>query len=660
MISNRFKWALLGLVLFFFMTSLSASVRADSGKKTKVYWFIPDGFRADRKEFNIYYWAKSGELPNLKKMMDEGCRGYSRPTFPGHTPVNFATLMTGVSPIVHGVADGTMRLEGSPLNRVLTSGFSSFAKWVEPIWVQLEKMGSLVTLQSIPGSTPPELSRGNTIKGRWGAWGVDVPAIIFQDKQNEKLMIEMGQNKKLFSMGSDLTRFTESANSHDWKISLPKNTQNSNSFEVNLSNRGYSLYGIVTKGSNGDYDQIRLSHDKSSTLVDLKVGQWSEWLPVTLDNRIETFMKIKMIRLGSRGEFRLRIIYDGLNSLTTSPSIIADKMRSEVGHMVDYVDSYPPQLIYFPEDKTTFLEESNLSWDWHLKAVPFLAKSLDSDVVIQSIYSPNQMLTSRWWLPFLDKESRRYQEKSDSDRSVLWSEVKAMYKKADDVLGEILKDTDSNWYVVLSSDHGVIPLYREVRLNNLFYRKGWLKYKFNPLTQENEINWDKTQVIYLQMNNIYINPTGLGGLYKRANSAEYTKLRSEVQNLLENLTDPDTGVKVTSHIWTHEKALDAGLPESRVGDLIISNAAQYLWSEDISEKKEVFVGTLKGGYKQGVWPKDIEGMLTPFVIMGPGIKKGCEIKEPIQHIDQYATLARILGLHPPYKAEGRVLEEIFK
>ena len=38
----------------------------------KLYWFIPDGMRADPGLFNVFKWAQEGKLPNIKKMMDNG------------------------------------------------------------------------------------------------------------------------------------------------------------------------------------------------------------------------------------------------------------------------------------------------------------------------------------------------------------------------------------------------------------------------------------------------------------------------------------------------------------------------------------------------------------------------------------------------------------
>ena len=134
----------------------------------KLYWFIPDGLRAEPDVFKIYEWARQGYLPNIKKMMEQGSYGYSLPVFPSHTPVNFAALLTGTHPQTNGVADGPMHTEGNPLNKVSVGGFSSVARKVPAVWTHLEKNGYKVGIISTPGSTPPEIENGFVIRGRWG------------------------------------------------------------------------------------------------------------------------------------------------------------------------------------------------------------------------------------------------------------------------------------------------------------------------------------------------------------------------------------------------------------------------------------------------------------------------------------------------------------
>lgn len=161
-------------------TDVPSEVAQSSVQTKKLYWFIPDGMRAEPHLFNIYAWAREGKLPNIKHMMDNGVYGFCKPVYPGHTPVNFATLFTGAYPQVHGVSDGPMHVEARPLTKPSVAGFSSTAKRVEPMWVTLEKQGRKVAVLSIPGSTPPELQNGYTMVGRWGGWGASFYAVNFE------------------------------------------------------------------------------------------------------------------------------------------------------------------------------------------------------------------------------------------------------------------------------------------------------------------------------------------------------------------------------------------------------------------------------------------------------------------------------------------------
>lgn len=94
------------IILLLAGVALIGYQKLSTKKSLKLYWFIPDGVRAEPGLFNIYQWAEEGKLPNIKKMMEMGSYGFSRPTFPTHTPTNFATLLTGTYPEIHGVDDG--------------------------------------------------------------------------------------------------------------------------------------------------------------------------------------------------------------------------------------------------------------------------------------------------------------------------------------------------------------------------------------------------------------------------------------------------------------------------------------------------------------------------------------------------------------------------
>lgn len=624
--------------------------------------------RADPDLFDVFRWAREGTLPNIAKMMERGSYGFAIPVFPSHTPVNFATLLTGKLPKKHYVADGPMHTEGNPLNKVSIGGFSSAAKKAEPIWVTLERARKSVFLLSVPGSTPPELERGVTVRGRWGGWGADFHPTIFEEKADNPLRYRIGREARLFAFGPPLTVF-ESGEPADrqWENVPPSFSA---PLQVSLSAYGATSHAYVYDSTDDgvkNHDRILFSYDKKRHITDLGKGEWSDWKPFKLAWRfgkeavpVDSFVRIKIVRLDGTGMFRIRFLYDNLNEYIVHPSGNLKALRENIGPMVDFVDNFPPQLIYYPEDKETFLEEMNFSFEWHFAATDYILVDYSPDVLISDIYSPNQMLTSRWWLGYIDPRSARYNDVDEKERARLWNEVLDMYRKIDDIVGVLLENADDDAYVVLSSDHGACPLNRSVRLNNLFAEKGWLRFTVDKETGEPVIDWRNSTVIYLKMLNIYVSPSGLSGDWRRGSGGEYERLRDEVVDALRELKDPETGERPVAKIVKWEEAdrlLD--LPKERVGDLVVANASGYGWNEEVTESKEVFTIPLVTGYKQAIPPSE-KCLWTPFLIAGPGVRKDHMIRDPIYLQDQHPTILRLLGEKVDPSVDGRVVEEILR
>lgn len=511
---KRERVSLIILLIFFVAFIVSNQFLKSNTRGLKLYWFIPDGVRAEPGLFNIYKWADEGKLPNIKKMMERGSYGFTRPTFPTHTPTNFASLLTGTYPEVHAVVDGPMHIEGRPLDKVAIGGFRSVAKKVPAIWTTLEDVGYKVALISIPGSTPPEINKGVVLRGRWGGWGADFHALNFESRGNLLQRITQGRASRLFFFGPQLTQYLDGKIPEGWQ-NAPQSF--SEPFELELNGWGAVVFVYIfdsTDDGMENYDRVAFSLDKKEIFAELAQGQWGEWQPITLkwkgeDKEVEVLSDVKatVIKLDEDGFFRIRLFYNNLNPYITHPFEAADAMKSSIGPMVDFVDNFPPQLIYYQEDKQTFLDEANMSFNWHKDAASAVVTSFSPNVVIHDIYTPNQMLTSRWWMGYIDPNSARYEDVSEEERENLWQEVKDMYKKLDDIIGEILKVADRNTFVVLTADHGAAPLDRWVHLNNLFARKGWLKFSINSNTGEPIIDWENSKVIYLKMAHVYINPT---------------------------------------------------------------------------------------------------------------------------------------------------------
>jgi predicted AlkP superfamily phosphohydrolase/phosphomutase len=629
----------------------------------KLYWFIPDGMRAEPSLFTVFKWAQEGKLPNIKKLLERGSYGYSYPNFPSHTPTNFAALLTGSYPEVNGVDDGPMREIGKPLDAVAVPGFRSTAKKVAPIWKTLEENNLKVAIISVPGSTPPELQKGVVLRGRWGGWGPDFFALTYETKGDLSQRIMQGRAARFFYFGPQLTNYLDDAPASGWS-GEPQSF--SPAKEIVMTPWGATIYAYVydsTDDKTVNYDKVAFSLDKKTIISSIAPGSWTDWSPITLSWKsnndtvpINSQFRATVIKLGN-GFFRIRVLFNTINQFTTFPKEAADKMNETVGPQVDFADNFPAQLVYYPEDKKVFMDEAGFSFDWHTKAVGAVIKQFVPDVVIHDIYTPNQMLTSRWWMSGIDPKSTTYATTDQKERDVLWNEVQDMYVKLDGVIGEVLKNTGPNTYVVLSSDHGAVPLNTYINLNNLFIKKGWLKATIDPKTGEPIIDWKSSKVIYLKMAHVYINPNGLDGNYARASGPAYDALRSDVITSLKELKD-DQGVSPIADIVTWEQAKELmRMDPDRAGDLIIANAPGYGWNEEMTADMALFSHPLVSGYKQAIKAKDVPGMWTPFIIAGPGIKANHYLgDEPFSLIDQYPTIMKALGVATPPFVQGKALD----
>ena len=628
---------------------------------TKLSWFIPDGLRADPNLFNIFEWAREGKLPNIKRMMEMGSYGYSIPVFPSHTPANFAALVTGMYPKSNGVPDGPMRIEGRPLEKPSVGGFSSGARKVPAIWGEMGKDKSIVLL-SMPGSTPPELKQNAvTIRGRWGGWGADLHSVIYE-KMSIEQRTKLARNSRLFMQGMELTQYIDPNSNLKWP-----NTSNGSKEEfIRFEFFGLPIYGKLqqsNKSAGTKFDSISLSRDMDKVDAFLKQGQWSKWIPVTVvwnDRKVKTNIKFNLIAIGPGDFFRVRLVADNLNDFIVEPSSVSAELESDIGPMVDFPDNFPSQLVYYPEDKKVFLQEAEMSIKWHRNVIAPIYKRYNPDIFIHDIYTPNQMLTSRWWMGYIDPISERYGDVTKAERDRLWSEVKGMYRGIDEIVGKTLDSADKNTLVVFSSDHGVIPLNKSVQLNNLFAKNGWITYDINPKTGEPIIDWEKSKVVFLKMSNIYINPNGLGPVYKRSSGPEYEALRNEVIYALESLRDEKGVAPLDAAVKWENVSSELNLPPDRTGDLVVANKPGFGWSEDLTSNLQFFTVPLETGYKQAVFADNVPGLWAPFIIVGNGVKKNHQIAKPIRHIDQLPTIFKAMNVEIPSKVEGKSVDEIFK
>jgi predicted AlkP superfamily pyrophosphatase or phosphodiesterase len=202
------------------------------------------------------------------------------------------------------------------------------------------------------------------------------------------------------------------------------------------------------------------------------------------------------------------------------------------------------------------------------------------------------------------------------------------------LLGALGTDGLDRTSVVVVSDHGFLPVKREIRPNVRLRRLGLLR----PNAAGDVERADARFV----MNH------GAGWLYA---------LGGDRARLARDLRDELAALEGVAAVWTPEAYAGLGLPtpaeNPRAGDLLFEAAPGFMLSDETRGDDELGPPRYRGTHGQRPIHADNQAL---FVAGGRGVERGRRLG-PISSRDVAPTLTMLLGL-PPAAAEGRALTEI--
>lgn len=105
-----------------------------------------------------------GDLPNFKKLGEEGCEAVLESKYPPLTPPAWTSLSTGVKPARHGVYDFWM-YEQQNGGASRTAHIQTRRKGGKAIWNILSEYGKRVLVINVPVTYPPEAVNGIMVSG---------------------------------------------------------------------------------------------------------------------------------------------------------------------------------------------------------------------------------------------------------------------------------------------------------------------------------------------------------------------------------------------------------------------------------------------------------------------------------------------------------------
>ena len=123
-------------------------------------------FGVDGLTFRILHpLIERGELPNFRKLQEQGCEAILESKYPPLTPPAWTSLSTGVKPARHGVYDYWIYADENRRGVSRSVHIQTQRRGEKALWNILSEYGKQVLVINIPATYPPETVNGTMVSG---------------------------------------------------------------------------------------------------------------------------------------------------------------------------------------------------------------------------------------------------------------------------------------------------------------------------------------------------------------------------------------------------------------------------------------------------------------------------------------------------------------
>ena len=512
-------------------------------------------------KFLEQHWA---DLPNLKKLADQGDFKRLATTVPPQSPVAWSTMITGMDPGGHGIFDFVHR---DPFNRM---PFSSMAETLPPentlklgsyviplssgevrqrragtaFWKLLDDAGIQATVFRMPANFPPVEGNARTLSG------MGTPDMQGTFGTFTFVTDDPGQQSRTVPGG------------HIVKVELPNDEGEipiegpQNSFREDLQTT------TVTMKVYRDPQEPVARFDLGSQKVVLQEGEWSGWLQADFPLLGDALATTGIFRIHLRQvRPRFELYISPVNIDPASPDLPISTPPEYSAELAQAVGLFYTQGM---AEDTSALRENALSLEEFLEQSRFVLEE-------------TRVLFRYELARFEDGLLFFYISSVDQNSHMLWgrheNELLEIYKSTDELIGEAMAAIDGTTTLIVMSDHGFERFDRSVHLNTVLMREGFLSLDSPSNTGPEElfphVDWSRTQAYAMGLNGIYLNRLGReqGGIV-----AEGEQSRQVIQALRDRLlkvTDPQTGERIIEELYVSEdiyEGFNLGIaPDIQVG-----------------------------------------------------------------------------------------------
>ncbi|MDA8217450.1 MAG: alkaline phosphatase family protein [Dehalococcoidales bacterium] len=592
--------------------------------------------------WRVYKFAQDNDLPNLKRLMDEGV--FSRNALvplPTITPPNWTTLATGTWAGTHGITEFDGHIVGDPLD-VVHQNMDFREIEAETIWQAAERAGKKSIVFCWPTTWPYEPKDGYRISGfgnNINDWRINVPRAVFtQYNLTHDLLIATGgypfAAEVNWKKAEGWDGVEHSAKAKEAEVTLVVRRS-----QFEMAPITWQLLVDDTQGKGYDTVTVAKSKKKGDVYARLKVGEWTPNIHdsfETNDGPKAAVFRMKMVELSPDAE-NVRIFIPGLCGLHGwgAPASIEDEIKSEDGMPMGRAGWESWQMEWI--DDQTLVEVADFTHNWFADASEYLIKNKAWDLYFMHIH------TIDWLYHTMSNELDPMTTTSPELHKRCLAMELAVYQGIDRAVGRIIEAAggpEKNLIAVVS-DHGAKASGDDFHANPVLEKAGLLTYFPAESGKPRQIDWSKTKAFGMRHVHVYVNLKGRDPQGIVEPGEEYEQVVQQVIDALYTYVDPKTGRRPVPLALKLEDARIIGHYSDHSGDVV------YALDPHFGKEHGDFLPTARWG---------IGDMRALFIMAGPGVKKGVELgKRSIHCVDLVPTLCHLADLPLPKDTEGSVI-----
>jgi predicted AlkP superfamily phosphohydrolase/phosphomutase len=526
---------------------------------------------------------EAGELPNLKKLSEEGSYQRLGSSNPPQSPSAWSSFTTCKQPGNHGIYDFLLRTPsnyrpgvgfGGPTKPVLAADgslskppvFDSIRKG-QSFWKAANDQGIRCAILSVPFAYPAE-----DLTDSHQLCGLGVPDV-------------RGTTSTFFHMSDAFTAEEKAKVGLSGGRRLPLEFENDTAkvsipgpLDVSKQTRAYVEVPIdIAADRNAKTVTVTLP-DQAHTL---KEGEWSKWLEwtfeVTPQYSVRGISRIHVLEAGEQVRMYMTCVQfhpaDAYIPFTT-PADYGAELQERYGlfKTIGWIfDTHALRQGVLTDDVFLADVEQTMAWREQLTLDEL---DRDNTDLIVSAWTGTDRVSHTFWHhrdplhPIYDEEAAKKYGRA----------VENTYLHMDRIVGKVMAKLKPNDLLMIMSDHGFHSFRTAFSLNTWLVRNGYasIKGQTDPATAATTdqqvyltgFDWAKTKAYSIGFGSLFLNLQGREGKGIVA-SSDSAALVAELREKLLAVAHPETGEKVFTEVYTgaeiYQGVASASAPDLQLG-----------------------------------------------------------------------------------------------